>query len=127
MANVTENRRQGVGNITIDTEVTENGIYPVEGKGIYAAIAAAAGMTNPMTAKNDIIVGGTSGAATRLAKGANGTLLGVNGSGDLAYLTGLPYVTTAPTEANTQGIKLAVLSSDPPTKYSGWFYIITGA
>ena len=77
MANVTENRRQGVGNITIDTEVTENGIYPVEGKGIYAAIAAAAGMTNPMTAKNDIIVGGTSGAATRLAKGANGRPYGL--------------------------------------------------
>ena len=41
MANATENRRQGVGNITIDTEVTSGGKYPVEGKGIYAAINAA--------------------------------------------------------------------------------------
>ena len=59
MSNETKNLRLGVGEITIDTEVTENGVYPVEGKGIYAAIAAAAGMANPMTAKNDIIVGGT--------------------------------------------------------------------
>jgi hypothetical protein len=40
MANVTENRRQGCGNITIDTEVTSGGKYPVEGKGIYSAIGA---------------------------------------------------------------------------------------
>lgn len=38
----------------------------------------------------------------------------------------IDYVTTAPTAANTDGIKVAVLSSEPATKYSGWLYIITG-
>lgn len=38
----------------------------------------------------------------------------------------LDYVTTAPTAANTDGIKVAVLSSEPATKYAGWLYIITG-
>ena len=33
------------------------------------------GMTNPMSAQGDIIVGGSSGAPTRLAKGANGKVL----------------------------------------------------
>lgn len=38
---------------------------------------------------------------------------------------GLSYLTTAPTAANTQGIKLVVLSEEPATKYDGWLYIIT--
>ena len=39
---------------------------------------------------------------------------------------GVPYVTTAPTANNTSGkLKFAVLSSEPATRYSGWFYIIT--
>lgn len=45
-----------------------------------------AGFTSPMTTQYDIIVGGTSGVAQRLAKGANGTFLGVSG-GVLSYLT----------------------------------------
>ena len=43
------------------------------------------GMENPMTAAEDIIVGGTNGTPTRLAKGANGTFLGVDENGQLAY------------------------------------------
>ena len=35
------------------------------------------------------------------------------------------YVTTAPTAANTNGLKVCVLSSEPSTKYNGWLYIIT--
>ena len=84
------------------------------------------GMTNPMTTAGDIIVGGSSGFAGRLGKGANGTLLGVNDSGTLGYKTGLPYTTTEPTSANTDGIKIVVLSSEPATKYSGYLYLITG-
>ncbi len=45
------------------------------------------GMTNPMTTADDIIVGGASGAPTRLAKGANNTVFGVDGSGVLGYKT----------------------------------------
>lgn len=38
----------------------------------------------------------------------------------------LDYSTTVPTAANTNGIKIVVLSSEPATKYSGWLYLITG-
>ena len=44
------------------------------------------GMANPMTALNDIIVGGTSGSPVRLPVGSNGTFLGVSG-GVLGYYT----------------------------------------
>ena len=43
-------------------------------------------MTNPMTTANDIIIGGTSGAAARLAKGSNGQILGIDGNGDIAWI-----------------------------------------
>lgn len=42
----------------------------------------------------------------------------------LKFIGGLDYVTTAPTQANTNGLKIAVLSSEPATKYSGWIYLI---
>ena len=39
---------------------------------------------------------------------------------------GMAYTTTAPSAPNTNGLmKLAVLSSDPATKYAGWLYYIT--
>lgn len=112
--------------ITVDEELDEFSNRPVANKTLFKKFQESAGMQNPMTAANDIIVGGTSGAPSRLSKGSNGSLLGVNSSGNLAYTKGLPYTTTAPTAANTEGIKIAVLSSEPDTKYSGWLYLITG-
>lgn len=44
------------------------------------------GFSNPMTTANDIIIGGTSGTATRLALGTNGNLLGASGS-TIGYFT----------------------------------------
>src|SRR5262245_27624435 len=44
-------------------------------------------MSNPMTAPNDIIVGGAAGAPTRLPKGANNSLLAVDGVGNVNYNT----------------------------------------
>lgn len=38
---------------------------------------------------------------------------------------GLGFLTTAPTEANTDGIKIVVLSAEPATKYEGYLYLIT--
>lgn len=39
---------------------------------------------------------------------------------------GMAYTTTAPSQANTNGLmKLVVLSSEPATKYAGWLYYIT--
>lgn len=113
--------------ITVDEELDEFSNRPVANSVLFKKFQESAGMQNPMTAAGDIIVGGTSGAPSKLAKGSNGSLLGVNGSGNLAYTTGLPYTTTAPTAANTEGIKIAVLSSDPATKYSGYLYVITGS
>lgn len=51
----------------------------------WSAAAGAAGMTNPMTTAGDVIVGGASGTPTRVAKGGNNTVLGVDGSGTLGY------------------------------------------
>ena len=36
----------------------------------------------------------------------------------------LNYTTTAPTANNTSGLKIALLNSEPATKYSGWIYLI---
>lgn len=88
-------------------------------------VGNAGGFVNPMTSAGDLIVGGTDGTPTRLAKGSNGYLLGVDGSGNLAYGNSLPILTTAPSSANTDGgIKIVVLTSDPVTKYEGFLYLI---
>ena len=43
-------------------------------------------------------------------------------------LTGqLPYLTTAPTSANADGVKIVVLSAEPDTYYAGYLYFITEA
>ena len=46
-----------------------------QASGMRWATPASGGMTNPMTTKGDLIAGGTSGAATRLAVGSNGQVL----------------------------------------------------
>ena len=38
---------------------------------------------------------------------------------------GLGILTTAPSSANTDGIKIVVLTSEPATRYNGYLYIIT--
>lgn len=43
------------------------------------------GMVNPMTTAGDLIVGGTNGAPSRFAKGANNTFLSINSSGTLEW------------------------------------------
>ncbi|MCC7369651.1 MAG: hypothetical protein IT306_14575, partial [Chloroflexi bacterium] len=64
------------------------------------------GMTNPMTTQNDLIIGGTSGAPARLAKGSNGQILTVNGSGNVAWATpsggggGAPIIKTISASAS---------------------------
>ena len=41
---------------------------------------------------------------------------------------GVPYLTTAPTSANTNGkLIFVVLNSEPATYYNGYYYIITEA
>ena len=43
-----------------------------------------------------------------------------------ARVPGVAVVTQAPTADNTDGIKIAVLASEPDTFYDGWLYLITG-
>lgn len=57
----------------------------VSGSGGSATVTIA-GLTNPMTTQDDIIIGGTSGAPTRLAKGSNGYVLTIdNTTGHIAW------------------------------------------
>lgn len=54
-------------------------------------------------------------------KGASGQSWG-------ALPSGVDYITTAPTEANTSGrLIFVVLTSEPATKYDGYIYFITEA
>lgn len=53
------------------------------------------------------------------------TINGKSGAVSLGDTTGLGYLTTAPQAANTDGMKIVVLSSEPSTRYSGYLYIIT--
>lgn len=44
-------------------------------------------VTNPMQAANDLIIGGTSGAPTRLAGGSVGQVLGIDSNGNIGWLS----------------------------------------
>src|SRR5690242_7883896 len=61
----------------------------VDSSGTVTAFGAPA-LTNPMTTSQDIIVGGSSGTPTRLAKGSAGSFLGLS-NGSLAYLAGSSF------------------------------------
>jgi hypothetical protein len=80
-----------------------------DGSNFFAALGAASGgsggggITNPMTAAGDLIVGGTSGSPMRLALGSSGQVLGSNGS-----------TATWVTPASSGGG-----GSTPPTSYLG--------
>ena len=84
-------------------------------KGVWSA---APWMTNPMTAANDLIVGGTSGAATRLGKGSNGQFLGINASGNIAWLAE-PHTGTVTSVTLTQGTGITISDSGTAITTSG--------
>ena len=67
-------------------------------KGWHDLPAGGGGMTNPMTTQGDIIVGGSSGSATRLAAGASTYVLTSNGAGQV------PSWQPAPTGGGTAGV-----------------------
>lgn len=41
------------------------------------------------------------------------------------YINSIPYLTTAPTADNANGLKIVVLDAEPATYYDGYYYIIT--
>jgi hypothetical protein len=71
-----------------------------------------ANLANPMTTSGDIIVGGTSGSASRLAKGIDGTRLGVEG-GSVGYypMYSVQTVTSASTVTPAAGNDKVVISA----------------
>lgn len=79
--------------------------------GVRSWIApASGGLTNPMTTADDVIIGGSGGAPTRLAKGGNNTVLGVDGSGTLGYKADPSGGGGALTQIATQDVASAVAS-----------------
>ena len=48
----------------------------------------------------------------------------VDSTGNYVLQNGLPYITTAPSSDNTNGIIVVVLSSEPATYYNGYLYLI---
>lgn len=71
--------------VTITTPADADVLTYDSGTSAWVNLPAASGFSNPMTTADDVIVGGASGAATRLAKGSSNTVLGVDGSGVLGY------------------------------------------
>lgn len=65
--------------------------------------------------RNEIPSGGTAGQV--LVKNSSA-------ENDFGWGDSLPILTTEPTEANTVGVKLVYLESEPATKYAGYIYFI---
>ena len=57
----------------------------------------------------------------------NLTSIKINGTSYKNQPSSISYSTTVPTAANTDGVKIVVLSSEPATRYDGWLYIILGS
>jgi hypothetical protein len=75
--------------VTIASAATALSVVEVEcpdATNVNWVVVGGSGFANPMTTLGDLIVGGASGAATRLAKGADGTFLGVQ-SGTVGFYT----------------------------------------
>lgn len=49
---------------------------------------------------------------------------GLTASSGTLNISSLPILTTAPTSANSDGVKIVYLESEPATKYSGYIYLI---
>lgn len=81
------------------------------------------------------LFGFTSNNATTLTIGHSSYAMALRGSGTRPTYNGtnvalatdtspVDYVTIAPSAANTTGLKVALLDSEPSTKYDGWIYMI---
>lgn len=134
-----------LGNSSLATDIAGSGTRPTynsQSLALYNDIPSTSGLVSNVSydsssKKLQQTKGGTtSDIVTFGANAFNSTTIptsyvsSVNGSsgaitGVLTTSSGLPYTTTAPSSANTDGIKIAVLSSEPATKYSGWLYFIT--
>lgn len=82
-----------------------------------SSAASSASSAEASAERAEALIQPASQAATGdyLRKGANGKWAGSKS---------IPYTTTVPTSQNTDGIKIAVLTSKPSTLHDGWLYII---
>lgn len=88
---------------------------------VYVTPDTTQSQLNQITARLNQVDQSIAGKQNTLSAGT-----GISISSNTISMTGaLPYLTTAPTSANADGLKLVVLSSEPTTKYSGYIYIIT--
>jgi len=69
----------------LGSEILESRFLRADGEWI-APSGTGGGMSNPMDSLNDIIIGGIGGAPARLGKGANGTVLTINTSGNIQWI-----------------------------------------
>lgn len=91
-------------------------IYRANGTTWDDVTPSGSGSSNPMTAAGDIIIGGTAGAATRLAKSTDGKVLTlVSGSPDWA------------TPSGGGGGGFLYAGVDAPPVLSGWTWVNQGA
>ena len=105
-------------NISIDRTDPDNPVI---------SASASSGMTNPMTTSGDIIVGGASGAPTRLAKGTDGQLLlmasGVQAYGSNPILAGyketLETMASNVIDVSTSNVKKRVLTANATFTITG--------
>lgn len=114
-----------LGSASVSTQTQSTKFLREDGTWVAPSYTAA-GMSNPMNAQGDIIYGGNSGTPTALNKGTAGQLLASTATNPI-WTNSLPVITTAPSAANTNGIIICILSTEPPTKYDGYLYLITGA
>lgn len=92
------------------------------GTAANAQIQHLRGGTNPV---NMLDAGNTAANPTLAGTEAALESLKINGTSYKNQPSSMQYLTTAPSAANTDGIKIVVLSSEPATKYNGYLYLIT--
>lgn len=68
---------------------SDGSLHYINSAGTDSPLATGAGFANPMTTQDDVIVAGTSGTPTRLPKGADNQVLGIDpGTHHLTYING---------------------------------------
>ena len=101
------------------------GTLPIANGGTGQTTATAAfDALSPMTAQGDLIVGGTSGANTTLAKGADGTVLSVSG-GSLVWQTN-PVSGCQVSNFVVGGSSVVTIGTIPNADDDGVMVVVTG-
>ena len=117
------------GTASLDTTsyLTSHRYRPIQVNGTSALANTSSSALN-LVAGNNVALSNNSGSITISATNTTysaGT--GIDITSNVIKSTGVEVLTTAPSSNNTSGLKFVVLSSEPATKYDGYFYIITSS